>query len=119
MCSSRGDSATTESTGLASSYEIDFTCFIARVCVDLSSPTSVIWEGELAVMMPVRRLPSRIKTVACGASAAGVPLLEHEARNPTNKTKGAEMTKKRGMRILRYKDTTTCPRVTRPHGAAS
>src|SRR5712691_591286 len=73
------------------------------VCEDLSSPTSVISEGELAVIVPVSRLPSRIKTVACGASAAGEPLFEQEERSPTSRTSGTERAKIRGMWFLKFK----------------
>ena len=62
----------------ASSYSIDFTCAIGTVCVALSSPARVISAGEVAVIMPVSVVPSRIRMVACCPEAV---LFVHDARN--------------------------------------
>src|SRR6266853_4762109 len=70
---------------------MDFTSFMAIVREDLSSPASVISAGELAVIVPVTLVPSRINTVACGASAAGVPVFVQEAINPASSIAGIAM----------------------------
>src|SRR5438270_916304 len=96
---------------------MDFTCFIAMVCEVLSSATRVICEGELAVMVPVSRLPSRIVTVACGASVEGVPLFAQDARKPEITSTGIERANKRGMWSSgpRYNDPQKCYRPSPGH----
>ena len=62
----------------ASSYSIDFTWVIGIWRVVLSSPAKVISEGDVAVTVPVRVDPSRIRIVAC-CPAPCFP--EHAARS--------------------------------------
>jgi hypothetical protein len=40
---------------------MDFTCVIGMICLVLSSPARVTSVGELALTVPVRVVPSRIK----------------------------------------------------------